>query len=152
LSKKVNIDYDTCEWIVLDDIIKNGKDLRIFKSLLSTKHKIVVKIGHSKTIIQEYNTSQMLNNTSCFITYLCYFSCNNNINSILSNTSIYAKDGDNINVLIMKEYELGDLKKYDWNEENFIMLLSIIKCIIVSFYSAFKNYGFIHNDAHFGNI
>ncbi len=40
-----------------------------------------------------------------FITYLCYFSCNNNINSILSNTSISAKDGDNINVLIIKEYD-----------------------------------------------
>jgi len=151
-QEKVNTNYDTREWILLNNIIKNEKDLRIFKGLLSTKHKIVVKIGYSETIIREYKISQMLNNIPCFITYLCYFSCNNNINAILSNTSICAKDGDNINVLIMKEYELGDMKKYHWNKENFIMLLSIIKCIITSFYFAFKNRGFIHNDAHFGNI
>ena len=52
----------------------------------------------------------------------------------------------------MKEYKLGDIKKYDWNKDNFIMLLSLIKCIMISLYMAFKKYGFIHKDIHFGNI
>ena len=52
----------------------------------------------------------------------------------------------------MKEYKLGDIKNFTWNKDNFLMLLSLIKCVIVSFYLAFQKYGFIHNDAHFGNI
>jgi hypothetical protein len=52
----------------------------------------------------------------------------------------------------MKEYKLGDMKKYDWNKDNFLVLLSLIKCIMISLYMAFKKYGFIHNDVHFGNI
>lgn len=144
--------YDTSKWIMLDDMIKSSENLKIFKGLILSKHKIVVKIGYSDTIKKEYDIGHQLSIIPCFITYLCYFNCNNNITTILSNTSVCAKDGDKINVLVMKNYELGDIKNYKWDENNFIMLLSLIKCVIVSFYLAFKKFGFIHNDAHFGNI
>ena len=72
--------YDTTNWISLDEIIKNNKDLRIFKALLTKTYNIIVKIAKSETIEKEYKTSMMLRNISGFIKYLCYFSCNNYMN------------------------------------------------------------------------
>lgn len=151
-QKIIDRNYDTSKWIKLDDIIKETSDLKIFKGVLISKQNIVIKIGYSGTILREYKISHLLIDINCFITYVCYFSCKNNIQNILYNKSICSNDGNKIYVLIMKEYKLGDMKKYNWNKDNFIMLLSLIKCIMISLYMAFKKYGFIHNDVHFGNI
>jgi hypothetical protein len=148
----VDNNTDTTSWILLEDIIKQNKDLKILKGLLLPKYSIIVKIGKSETIKKEYDMSQMLLNIPGFIRYLCYFSCNNNIHKIITNSSICAKDGDLLKILVMKEYPLGNLKNFNWNKENFHVLKSIIKQCIASLYLAFKNHGFIHNDAHFGNI
>ena len=52
----------------------------------------------------------------------------------------------------MKNYKLGDIKNYNWNLDNFDILKSLIKQIFFSLYEAFVQYGFLHNDVHFGNF
>lgn len=151
-QETVTKNYDTTQWISLQDIIKKTKDLKIFKGLLLSKYTIIIKIGKSETIEREYNISHLLSNIPNFITYLCFFTCANNINTIVTNSSICAKEGDILKILVMKEYPLGDIKYYNWNKENFHILKSLIKQILVSLFIAYQLYGFIHNDVHFGNF
>lgn len=151
-KKIIDRNIDTRNWIYLDEIIKSNKDLKIFRAIMIKTHDITVKIGTSDTIKKEYNISKMLNDIPGFISYLCYFNCNNNINKIINNSSICAKEGDIINVLLMKYYKLGSIKNYKWTLENFIILKSLIKHIISSLFTAYIKFGFIHNDTHFGNF
>jgi hypothetical protein len=111
----------------LQDIIKNTKDLRIFKGILTD---IIVKIGKSDTIKREYDISHLLESILNFIIYFCYFSCNNDIDKIISNSSICAKEGEVLQILVMKEYPLGDIKHYQWSIENFHILISLMKQLI----------------------
>jgi hypothetical protein len=176
-QKIVDKDVDTTKWIKLEEVIKKTRDLKILKGILLPNNSIVVKIGKSETIEREYKISQLLSQIPGFIIYLCYFSCNNNIEKIISNSSICAKEGDLglaklnqrvleamppqdlLKILVMKEYLEGDIKHFDWDikhfdwdKNNFIILLSLIKQIIASLYLAYEKIGFIHNDVHFGNF
>jgi hypothetical protein len=126
--------------------------LKYIKGLLSKDFNIVVKIGLSQTIEKEYKISQLLLNIKGFIIYLCYFTCVNEIGKIIKDSSICSESGDNIKILLMKEYELGSIKGYNWTKENFKVLKSLIKQILTSLFIAFQKYGFIHNDVHFGNF
>lgn len=141
--------YDTTSWISLKEIIKKNKDIKIFNGLINN---IIVKIGIAETIIKEYEISQLLLNIKGFIIYLCYFNCLNKINKVIENSSICAKEGNQINILLMKEYKLGNIKKYQWNKDNFYILKSLITQIFISLSLAFNEYGFLHNDTHFGNF
>ena len=55
-------------------------------------------------------------------------------------------------ILVMNYYKEGCIKKYDWTVENIYILKSLLKQCIISILKAYKKYGFIHNDLHFGNI
>lgn len=182
-QETVNKNFDTSKWIQLNDVIKKQRDLKIFYGLIVNDHDIVVKIGTSDTIKKEYAISQELRAIGNFIKYLCYFTCNGNINAIVSNSSICAttqllplgskpgaKEGEQlvvkpqvlkpklntlvepINVLLMKHYKLGSIKNYNWDLNNFQILITLIKQIFAALYIAFNTYGFIHNDTHFGNF
>ena len=148
---KINIDYDTSKWIKLNSIIKNNDDLKIFNSNLLTEQKIIIKIGIKDSIIREFEASKILLSIPGFINYLCYFKCNNKLRNI--NTSIFSNnyEYDKFHILLMKEYE-SNIKTYKWNNENFNILKSLLKQIFLSLYIAFKLFGFIHNDTHFGNF
>jgi hypothetical protein len=146
---------DTTKYIKLLDIIKESSDMKIFDALFA-KTQIVIKIGKSDTIIREYKISIALYNQNLdiklddkyiyltkiknIIKYICYFSCKNNL--------ICSNNGDELKILIMKKYELGNIKNYDWNENNFNILLELIKQIFFTLYISYENYGFIHNDVH----
>jgi len=151
-QKKINQNFDTTPWINLTEIIKNKKNLRFFKAILSKTHDIIVKIGTSQTIKKEYEISHKLKDIEGFIKYLCYFNCNNNIKDIITNSSICAKDGDEINILLMKYYSLGAIKNFKWTFDNFHILKSLIKHLLASLYQGFLQFGFIHNDVHFDNF
>ncbi len=61
--------------------------------------------------------------------------------------------GDNeIGILVMKEYNLGCVDNYDWNENNFDLLKNIIKQVAFAIIYAYETKGFIHGDLHSGNI
>lgn len=143
---------NTTEWIILEDVIKKTNDLKIITGILLSKYKIVVKIGKSDTIKREYQISHLLASIPNFIIYLCYFSCTNNIEKIIANSSICASEGDKLKILVMKEYSDGDIKSYNWTSTNFIILLSLLKQIITALFIGFRSFGFIHNDVHFGNF
>lgn len=151
-QEKIDKSNNTTNWIDLKEIIKQSRELKIFNGLLNKSYNIVVKIGVSETIEKEYMISQQLSNIKGFILYLCYFNCTNKINKIVENSSICAKDGDKINILVMKEYKLGNIKFFNWNKDNFHILKSLIVQIFISLFLAFQEYGFIHNDPHFGNF
>jgi hypothetical protein len=44
----------------------------------------------------------------------------------------------------MKEYNLGSVENYDWNEKNFDLLKNVIKQVIFAILLAFEKKGFIH--------
>jgi hypothetical protein len=150
-QQRIDENYDTTRWISLKEIIKKNKDIKIFNGLINNIN-IIVKIGIAETIIKEYEISQLLLNIKGFIIYLCYFNCLNKINKIIENSSICANEGTQINILLMKEYKLGNIKKYQWNKDNFYILKSLITQIFISLSLAFNEYGFLHNDTHFGNF
>jgi hypothetical protein len=130
-QKLINSNNDTNNWIELKELIKKTNELKIFDAILLHTPKIIVKIGKSDTINKEYKISHLLSNIDGFIKYLCYFSCNNNIVKIIQNSSICASNNEleNIQILLMKKYELGDIKNYNWSSDNFIDKTNIY-CII----------------------
>lgn len=148
----INKNPNTTNWIELNQVIKETKDLKIFNGILTKTHEIVVKIGKSETIVKEYKISHQLSSISGFIQYYCFFTCTNNIKQIINNSSICATDGDKINILLMKHYKSGSIKNYNWTKENFNLLKSLLKQIFYSLYLAYIKYGFLHNDTHFGNF
>jgi len=151
-QKSIDVDKDTTSWIELKELVKSNNDLKIFDAVLLKTRKIVVKIGKSDTILKEYKISHLLSNINGFIKYYCYFNCNNKIDKIIFNSSICANEGDPIKILLMKKYELGDIKNYNWNLDNFNILKTLIKQICIALFDAFNMYGFLHNDVHFGNF
>jgi thiamine kinase-like enzyme len=152
-QKSIDSNKNTKKFIDLKEIIKDNKNnLKIFDAILFKTTKIVVKISTSDTILKEYQISHMLSDINGFIKYLCYFSCNNKIDKIISNSSICAAEGEPIKILLMKKYELGDIKNYNWNLDNFFILKILIKQIFIALLDAFNKYGFLHNDVHFGNF
>jgi RIO-like serine/threonine protein kinase len=61
--------------------------------------------------------------------------------------------GENqIGILIMKEYNLGSIENYDWNENNFDILKNVIKQVIFAIINGYEANGFIHGDLHSGNV
>jgi thiamine kinase-like enzyme len=151
-QKIINKNPNITNWIELNKVIKETKDLKIFNGILTKTHNIVIKIGKSETIIKEYKIIHQLISISGFIQYYCFFTCTNNIKQIINNSSICALDGDKINILLMKHYKTGSIKDYNWDYENFNLLKSLLKQIFYSLYLAYIKYGFLHNDTHFGNF
>ena len=148
----VDNNKDTSNWIKLTDIIKNTDIIKVFKSELLNNQKVIIKIGIKNSIIREYNTGKILLSIPGFINYLCYFKCNNDLKYVNINTSICSKNNtNNLQIILMKEY-ISDIKSYKWNNNNFNILKSLIKQIFLSLYIAYKQYGFIHNDCHYGNF
>ena len=158
---------DTRKIINLKNLIKDIKDLKIFEASFFESN-IVIKIGLADTIEKEYKISHILynqkntlnlsnkykylENEKYFVKYFCYFACKNKLYNVIQNSSVCSSDGDEIKILIMKKYKNGNIKNYDWNYDNFILLKELIKEIFYSLLLAYKNYGFIHNNCHFGNF
>lgn len=162
-----NNNIDTRKIINLKNIIKKANDLKIIeKSFLN--YNIIIKLGLSEIIEREYKIShalhsqkntlnlmpkyQYLSDNNYFIKYFCYFSCKNNLYNIIENSSVCSSDGDELKILIMKKYKLGNIKNYNWTFENFHLLKEMIKQIFYALLLSFTNFGFIHNDCHFGNF
>jgi thiamine kinase-like enzyme len=157
----INKNIDTTKYIKLQDIIKETIDLKIFDSVFG-KTPTIIKIGISETIEKEYQISHALFNQpkhniliekynyltkiNYFIKYFCYFTCKNNIKNIVSNSSVCTNDGDQLKILIMEKYN------NNWSIDNFNMLKELLKQIIYALYISYYNFGFIHNDVHFGNF
>ncbi len=91
-----------------------------------------------------------------FVKYLCKFSCQDDINKyskIDTDTYICDKDGKvKITSLLMEIFELGSIKDFSWNADNFYILKDLLKKTLEILFKVSKETGFIHRDLHCGNI
>lgn len=131
----------------MSQIDHTSGDYKIFKAF-------IVKIGNKNKLKDEYEIASALNKHKLpnFIKFFCFFSCLNKLDEIDKNTSICSSSGDEQGIIVMSNYELGQIDKYNWNRSNFDILKNVLKHIISSLLYAYEKYGFIHNDTHLGNI
>jgi len=161
-----NTGPDTENWLHLVKQIEHDSPDYILYNALLEKHKhIVVKIGPPK-LENEYKIGKLLDTLKIptFLGYICMFNClddfftfkgkNKEEKAYLNSkrTSLCKKDGEIINILVMPFINSGTIDKYKWTTQNFDILKNVIKHIVITMlYSAFS-IGFIHSDAHLGNI
>ena len=136
---------------------QRDEDSRVLLAYLDKNHSkvnIVVKMGReNSTIKNEYSISERLHKTNCsgFIKFICIFECydNNSSDKICQGTP---EKNTKKEVLIMKYYNEGSVKRHAWTNSKFHILRSILIQTIYSLVVAYQNTGFIHNDAHLDNI
>lgn len=138
--------------------ISQNEQATVLKALYECDINIVLKFGILESIEKEYYISHELLDIPNFIRYFCLIKCNDDIKNIINNKNTISNYkichyGDNqIGILVMKEYDLGSIDNYIWNENNFELLKNIIKQVIFSIIYAYNKKGFIHGDLHTGNI
>lgn len=148
----------TESWLKVIESIKlpvNDYDKsRVLLGNLESYGSVIIKIGDSEDILNEYNISKVLNKIKGFVKYICFFECADNFRNIPSKDREYICKGlgNSMKVIIMPHFPLGSLAQYKWSQDNLHILKSCIKQAILSYLSAFYNERIIHNDFHAGNI
>jgi len=130
----------------------------VLKALYECEINVVLKFGILESIEKEYKMSEELLELPNFIRYFCLIKCNDSIKNIINNNETISNYkmchyGENqIGILVMKEYNLGSIENYDWNENNFDILKNVIKQVIFAIINAYERKGFINGDLHSGNV
>jgi len=138
--------------------ISQNEQALILNALYKCEINVVLKFGILESIEKEYKISQELLELPNFIRYFCIIRCNDDIKNIINNKNTILNYkmchyGENeVGILVMKEYNLGSIENYDWNENNFNLLKNVMKQVIFSILYAYNTKGFIHGDLHSGNI
>jgi hypothetical protein len=116
--------------------------------------EIVVKVGDSASMEREYMNSTRVHALKGFVTYICYFSCDDDFRSIPSKnrTSLCNGPGSTMGVLLMPYFELGSLASYGGSKSNMIQLRSCLKHAFLSIVLLFHKSNMIHGDFHPGNV
>ena len=157
---------DTQNWLhLVKQIEHDSPDYTLYNALLEKHKQIVVKIGPPK-LENEYEIGKLLDTLKIptFLGYICMFSCLDDfftfkgkteeekafLNS--KRTSLCKKDGEQINILVMPYINNGTIDKYKWTKQNFDTLKNVIKHIVITILYSALTIGFIHTDAHLGNI
>jgi serine/threonine protein kinase len=150
---------DTANRIEIVKLLQKQRDeeSRVLLAVLEKNHSkvnIVVKMARENTTIRkEYSVSEHLHKTRCsgFMKFICIFECydNNSSDKICQGTPEKSTKKD---ILIMKYFNEGSVKRHAWTNSNFHILRSIIIQTICSLVVAYHNTGFIHNDSHLDNI
>lgn len=161
-SKISDNNPETLEWLEIKNQIKhNSEEYKILSGILEENKSIVVKVGNNK-LSREFEIGKLLDslNLPTFLSYYCLFKCLDDIKTIgsknnknqLNRKHLCRKTGEEITILLMPNIELGSIKDYNWNENNFDILKNILKHIVKSLSYARKYIGFVHNDLHYGNV
>lgn len=127
---------------------------RVLLGYLESYGSVIIKIGDSEDILNEYNISKVLYKIKGFVKYICFFECADDFRNIPSNTREYICKGvgNSMKVIIMPHFPLGSLAQYNWAQDNIHIFKSCIKQSILSYLSAFYKERIIHNDFHAANI
>jgi len=127
---------------------------RVLLGYLESYGSVIIKIGDSEDILNEYNISKVLHKIKGFVKYICFFECADDFRNIPSNTREYICKGvgSSMKVIIMPHFPLGSLAQYNWSQDNIHIFKSCIKQSILSYLSAFYKERIIHNDFHAANI
>lgn len=154
-QSKVNNSSDTEDWLELLNIIPHtSPDYKLFNAMLEKEKEIVVKIGPSK-LKEEYKIGKQLVRLQLptFLDYYCIFNCLENFKTLNNSSKYLCKDsGENVTILVMPTINLGSISNYNWNRDNFNILLNVIKHVILSVLYAYDIEHFIHGDLHLGNV
>ena len=157
---------DTKDWLNLEkQIDHDSEEYTLYNALLEKNKQIVVKIGPEK-LKYEYEIGNLLDTLKIptFLGYICMFNCLDDFYKIKGKSKaekifinskrsfLCKKEGEIINVLVMQYITNGSIDKYNWNKDNFIILKNVIKHIVISLLYSALMIGFIHTDAHLGNI
>jgi hypothetical protein len=153
--------------VSIENVIQNVDDVSILRAVLDddeitkTNRNIVIKIGKvNKTIETEYNTGKILENAKIigYINFMCIFHCyDNTFENIKKKQLKKICSGEKTNdqqksVLIMPFIQYGSIKNFNWTNDNFDILKSVLQQIIMSSLTAYEKCGFIHNDLHLDNV
>ena len=157
---KVLLKCEESNYYKLTEILytSHNEQALILRALYECDINVVLKFGILESIEKEYKISQELYELPNFIKYFCLIKCNENIKNIINNKNTISNYkmchyGDNeVGILVMKEYNLGSIENYNWNENNFNILKNVIKQVIFSILLAYEKKGFIHGDLHCGNV
>jgi len=148
----------TKEWLELtNQFAHSSDDYKIYEGLLEKRKHVVVKVGSSKQLLDEYEKAKLLSvmKLPIFISFYCVFTCFDTFKTLEKNTQYLCKPnqtGDTISVLVMPFLQEGQLDKYKWTRNNIDVYKSVLKHVICSLLYAFENCFFVHCDTHFGNI
>ena len=161
-----NTGPDTENWLhLVKQIEHDSPDYILYNALLEKHKQIVVKIGPPK-LENEYEIGKLLDTLKIptFLGYICMFSCLDDFYTFTGKskkekaylnskrTSLCKTDGEIINILVMPYINSGTIDKYTWTKHNFDTLKNVIKHIVITILYSALTIGFIHTDAHLGNI
>ena len=154
--------------VIFNKVIKNKNDTTILQSIITDKsitqnnRNIVVKIGKvNRTIEKEFYIGKQLEEEKLtgFINYICLFNCyDNTYDNIEGKKNLEPfcsakKEEENLKtVLIMPYINEGSIRTFKWNNDKYDALKSIISQTIMSVFTAYQLFGFVHNDLHLDNI
>jgi len=160
-STKYYVSSCSPEWIHIKKELKIAHDMRdidIQKSqiLIGTmlSNDIVVKIGDSNDLTNEYTIAQQIKKFKGFVKFYCFFTCQDNFREFFKGQRIHLckGTGTSMKVIIMPFYPLGSIASYKWSESNIHILRSCLYVACLCYIDAYRDRGFIHNDFHVANI
>jgi serine/threonine protein kinase len=162
-SAKYYVDTCSPEWVTITREIKKARDFRdidIQKSqLLQGTMKdtaVIVKIGDSHDIDNEYIASQYVKRLKGFVKFYCFFTCNDDFREFFKGkrTTICKGLGTSMKVILMPYFPMGTIATpaTPWSHENISTLQSCLYIACLCYIDAYKQKQFIHNDFHAANI
>lgn len=124
----------------------------IFTALLHQKETIVVKIGSTTSMLNEYSVGSLLAGAGIrgFIRYLHYFECETS--KVKPECYIGRGPGESMKVLLMPHYPLGDLRSWQCEEGDWRPAKSALKQACLALIQAHIQLGLVYNDAHAANV
>jgi hypothetical protein len=139
--------------------IQSIRDIDLQKSQLLEASmdsiNVIIKIGDSSEIENEYNMSLQLKKYKGFVKFLCYFTCQDNFLEFFEKkrkTICKNWENGNMKVIIMPYFPLGSVASYKWTIGNIKILHSSLYIACISYIDAYNEKGFVHGDFHAGNI
>lgn len=156
---KIDETDTTKDWLETIEFLFGNNRSSIIKANmnLNDEQKIVIlKLSINNSLYKEYLIGKyMSKNNSNFMNYTCFFQCNDRFKEYKSlNIKKYLCNGkgDELKILIMPFYKLGNFKDFFGNMKDNAILKSCTAQIMASYLYAYSKLGFLHNDCHLGNI
>lgn len=161
-SRISNEELTTEKWLEVETRLKptNFDDKnRVLLGFLKEKNRkrVVIKIGESETLEKEYKISHLLHEAENpgFITFLCFFKCNDNFKEHPDHSRPYLckGPGTQMSCLVMPYYPKGNMYEFPFRSipNGIDILKSLLKVTYISLTNAYAS-GVLHNDLHCKNI
>ena len=121
---------------------------------------VIVKIGDSQDMDNEYAAAQYVKRLKGFVKFYCFFTCNDDFREFFKGkrTTICKGPGSSMKVIVMPYFPLRTIaapalaSAASWTPENVATLRSCLYVACLCYIDAYKQNQFIHNDFHAANI